>query len=1345
MENQLKNNSLELDEILLLPTQKAFLEGQDIALNHSVLSKMLFVDKDFDSECLSVVLEKLLGHHNNLTTQFQKVNEKWQAYRVPFNKEALSSLLFLIDLDEIDESERSECIEYSCSQLQESMNIWTGDLIKVAYFQSTEQPLLFIAIHHLVFDELSWPILLSDFEKIYLEYKDNRSIFLEKTSDQLSNKISELYNSAKLLEQKKYWYDSLANPWVGSLPFDFADFESNTNKDTQMISVKWSSEVTDLLLNHSHHAYRTELSELLLSALVRSVESINGEASVRVAIEEDSRNFYKDGHASLGWYTYSYPLTIGTHSQLDWPDFIKNVKEQCRRVPQKGMGYLILRHFKEDSELIKLTQNTDCWIGFNFKEKEIPALTSGENSPFKGFSRENDLYKNPEALREHLIEFKGRVENGELHFNIEYNGLQYQQTIEKLAHNFKEALEKIVLCCQQPGTNRLTPSDFPLVNLTQFEIENLEFRFKKIKDIYPLSEVQHSELISHYSQNKPKINQLKVLLKGQFDILLWKKSWELLINELNVLKTVFVGEELSCLNQVVLSEVPLLWFVLDWKTKSIQDSQEELDRYIDTQAIDIYLDKAPLMNFHVIQFAEDKCCFLWNFHPVLLVNQSVSTFWSQVINNYKMLLSDSKKEITDLDNVFIQEIENALLDVNKAPILDIPKNTDVSTTGSNFQKAPFNIELIQSAPREVKIRGFKIKLEKIEAQILKIEGIEKAYAIVSPDSAGKIVTYLLLKNEVNEINHEGLFKQLNEHLSTSLPSYMQPQSYFLIGDVSIPSNIKEEHIEAKSDANNTHEGPRDEMEKIIQGIWLEVLGIDKVGIYDTFFSLGGDSLKVTRVLSRLKDEGFNISILDLFESKNIAEIAEKIKANNNVIRVNMDKEVKGIGSLLPFHLFYFSHVGNKAWNVSEVYYFENRLNEVILNRAIEYAYLYHDALRINFKGDIQFGVNQVKMINYGENEVQSNFVFNDWSHLDLVIFEEKVKQNITELEENNIYSNKNLAHFVLYRSSEGDHFFLMVSHLISDGVSIEILKEDLFGWYQILLSGGTIPLKRKTDSFLLATNKVRKYAISNQILEEIPYWREVISSFKNNLLIPRDNLIDPKDSITKHLIVFGEVLLAGEELKKMERYCLQFKISLLDLILMAFGRVIKDWAGINNFGIFFISAGRQLEDLDLGRTVGCLAYGKHMKIEISSEESLMENALIHRANIDKMTNDGMGSNLILHANFYRGNDFEFDKHVGINEIPSLETPSVTINYFDRRGLGSKENKTKHSGSSFSNNLSEVDGEAKNVSLFALVIDHTDDFVSVGWEYNKLEFDEITIKKMVFNMKKSLLELIEKTV
>ncbi len=1336
MENRLENISVRLDEIPLLPTQKAFLEGQFIALNHFVLSKRLFVEKDFDADSLSFVLEKLLQHYDSLRVKFQRVDENWQARRLPFNKESLSSILFQIDLDEIDESERSECIDYFCSQVQEGMNIWTGDLVKIVYFKSAEESQLFIAIHHLVFDELSWPILLSDFEKIYREYKDGSSIFLEKTSVQLSNKISDLSNPWELLEQKKYWCDSLSDPWLGSLPFDFDDCESNANKDTRSVSVKWSSEVTDLLLNHSHQTYRTELRELLLSALVRSIESIKGEASVRVSITEDSRSLLKDGHASFGWHAYSYPITIRTHKQLGWSELIKNVKEQCRKVPE-GIGYGMLRYLKEDADLIALTQNTDCWIGFDFQEKEIPAFVPNEKSLFKGQVK-NSLYENPEALRKHLIEFKGRIENGKLQFYIEFNELQYQQTIEKLAHSFKKAVEKIVLCCQQPGAYRFTPSDFPATSLSQFEIEDLEFRFSNIQDIYPASEVQQAELTTYYSQNPPKINQLKVFFEGQPDLLLWKKSWALLSNKFKIFRTIFVGEELSGLNQVVLSEVPLLWSFLDWKTKIIQDSQEELNKYIEAQAADIYLDKAPLMNFHTIQFAEGKHCFLWNFHP-LLANQSISTVWLQVVNNYKILLSDRQEGITDPDKLFIQEIENAVLDINKAsPASDAPKNTSVSVKGFSSPKELFSTELIQNAPREVRVRGFKVKLEKIEAQILKAEGVEKAHVITEPDS-GKIVAYLLLKNEVDE---EHFLKQLNESLSASLPSYMLPQSYSFIGN--IPVDGREQHSGGSSGADETYEGPRDEMEKIIQEIWLEVLGIDKVGIYDTFFSLGGDSLKVTRVLSSLKDEGFNISILDLFESKNIAEIAEKIKANGNMIKVNMDKEVKGIGSLLPFHLFYFSHVGNKAWNVSDILYFENPLNEVILNQAVEYAYLYHDALRINFKGDIHLGVNQIKMVNYGENEIQANFVLNDWSNIDSAVFEEKVKRSITELEENNIYSNKNLAHFVLYRSSHGDHFFILLSHLISDGVSLGILKEDIFDWYHILLSGRAISHKRKTDSFLLATNRVRKYAVSDRLLEEVPAWYEVISSFKNNLLIPRDKVIDAKDNIAKYLAVYSEVLLTGE-LKRIEHDCLQFKISLLDLILMAFGRAIKDWAGINNLGVFFISAGRQLDDLDLGRTVGCFAYGKHMKIDFSPEKDLIQNALMHRANIDKMANDGMGSNLILQADFYRGKDFEFAKHIDLNELVFLEGPSITVNYFDRRGLGQQEDKTTHSKSLFSKKLLEVDGEVKNVSLFALVIEHTDNFVSLSWEYNRLEFDEITIKSMVFNMKKSLLDLIAKPI
>jgi acyl carrier protein len=122
--------------------------------------------------------------------------------------------------------------------------------------------------------------------------------------------------------------------------------------------------------------------------------------------------------------------------------------------------------------------------------------------------------------------------------------------------------------------------------------------------------------------------------------------------------------------------------------------------------------------------------------------------------------------------------------------------------------------------------------------------------------------------------------ELIDHLKQRLPEYMVPAHFVLLDELPLTPNGKvdraalPEPAGVRPDAGPTFVGPRDEMEATIAGLWSEVLGVDRVGMHDNFFDLGGHSLLLAQVRTALAERtGRGVSMVELFQHPTVASLA----------------------------------------------------------------------------------------------------------------------------------------------------------------------------------------------------------------------------------------------------------------------------------------------------------------------------------------------------------------------------------------------------------------------------------------------------------------------------------------
>jgi amino acid adenylation domain-containing protein len=188
-----------------------------------------------------------------------------------------------------------------------------------------------------------------------------------------------------------------------------------------------------------------------------------------------------------------------------------------------------------------------------------------------------------------------------------------------------------------------------------------------------------------------------------------------------------------------------------------------------------------------------------------------------------------------------------------------------------------DIEYLGRIDDQVKIRGFRIELGEIETLLSQHPNIQTAVVVAREDAGDKrLVAYLV---PVAEVINES---ELREFLAIQLPEYMLPTAFVVLKSLPLTANGKVDRQalptpEVRPELAATFVAPRNEIEEAIAQIWAEVLKLKQIGIHDNFFALGGHSLLLTQVTSRLYQAfSIEVSLRQLFDTPTIAQLAAVI-------------------------------------------------------------------------------------------------------------------------------------------------------------------------------------------------------------------------------------------------------------------------------------------------------------------------------------------------------------------------------------------------------------------------------------------------------------------------------------
>ncbi len=612
-------------ELALLPAQHWFFEQAIVEPGRWNQSLVLDVQQHLDAQVLAEALRLVVQHHDGLRLRFTPQGATWGAHFHP------GSEPFLWQRDLADESQW----EMLADDAQASLDLQRGPLLRAVLASVAGQQRLMLVAHHLLIDGVSWRILVEDLQNVCLNLLAGQPAGLPAKTHSLQvwhQALAEQAAGPTLAAQLEQWQTLLAvaaPAWPCPRPEG-----SDQRRHLGVVQVSLTPALTRQLLQQAPAAYRTQVNDLLLTALARAVTAWSGSDELLVQLESHGREVEGvelDLTRTLGWFTAFYPVRL---KPIGGPgDSLKAIKEQLRAVPGKGTGFGVLRYLGNDPARAALARLPAPAITFNY----LGQFEAGFAEPGALFSLAQHASGREQSLDAPLASewsIDARVEAGQLHLVWTFSTERYDtSSVQAVADAYAEELSALIEHCCEPGQGSATATDFPLAGLSQAQLEALPIALGDVHDIYPLSPMQQGMLLHSLfdAGHIDYINQIRLDVTG-LDTARFVKAWQDSLDAHEILRSAFHWTaDTPQPQQLVMRHALLPWAQSDLSGKAPQAFDELADAER-RRGFDVL--QAPLLRLHLAQIAPDRQHVVLTYHHALLDGWSTSQLLGEVLQRY---------------------------------------------------------------------------------------------------------------------------------------------------------------------------------------------------------------------------------------------------------------------------------------------------------------------------------------------------------------------------------------------------------------------------------------------------------------------------------------------------------------------------------------------------------------------------------------------------------------------------------------------------------------------------------------------------------------------------------------
>ncbi|MBC1278312.1 amino acid adenylation domain-containing protein [Nostoc sp. UCD121] len=541
-----------------------------------------------------------------------------------------------------------------------------------------------------------------------------------------------------------------------------------------------------------------------------------------------------------------------------------------------------------------------------------------------------------------------------------------------------------------------------------------------------------------------------------------------------------------------------------------------------------------------------------------------------------------------------------------------------------------NIEFLGRIDNQVKVRGFRIELGEIETVLVAHPQVKEAVVIARVDQPGnkRLVAYIVPKQHLDT-------SELLCYLKQKLPEYMLPSAFVKLLDVPLTPSGKIERRALPAPLSRETRNistdfipPCTATEEVLTAIWSDVLGLEKVGIHDNFFALGGHSLSAMQVIARLR-ETFKVElpISCLFDYPTVVELDRQIleyrqkeageQGRNNLLShpplsscqndltpslkpvARNTKELPISLTQLEFWILAQLHPGIPVYNIPLAYRLTGLLNVTALAQSLVEIVRRHEALRTTF------AIANRQVVQKIAQQPILPFSAVDLRKLSESKTERKAlaQKFITE-EKNQPFDleQEPLLRIKLLRLSDAEYLLIItIHHLVCDGWSVGVFLQELTKLYEAFCHGQPSPLPDLPIQYADFAHWQKQWVARPAFVSDLNYWKQQLGNSTLLLQLPTDR---PRLPVRTFQGASQTFIIPKSLTNALKHLSQQHNVTLFVTLLTAFKIVLFYYTGQSDIIVGTPFANRQ--QVETKGLIGCFINTLPIRTYLGGDPSLRE-------------------------------------------------------------------------------------------------------------------------------------------
>ncbi|NRT27759.1 non-ribosomal peptide synthase protein (TIGR01720 family) [Clostridium beijerinckii] len=518
-------------------------------------------------------------------------------------------------------------------------------------------------------------------------------------------------NSRVVTSSIEYW-KSVENTHVDELPKDKKVTGVYIGKMAKVKTDFLLEEESQDLLNNVNKAYNTEINDILISALVRSISMLSNSDKVLISLEGHGREeiFNKvDITRTVGWFTAKYPVIFSAGADNSYSKLIKNTKDTLKRIPNKGVTYGILKYIRENEDSLEFKLKPEISFNYLGRFREDMNTDTFEKSNIdcgELISLDNlNLYN----LDFTVINVKNRFEISLIYNSDVFN----EETIDKIIKDYKNSLVEIIHHCKNKDDSEITITDITNEDITYEELSKYGNDLNNIQGIYKLTMMQQGMFYHSRLDEKSESYHESVIvgLEGEVDVNTLDKAYKKLVERYEVLRTNFDGSTFKETMQIVCKhkDVAINYRDISKMTESKEDMINSI--VISDRLRGFNLENDVLIRLILIKVNDQDYKLILSNHHIIMDGWSLGIVLEELFELYHYFKVEESVNLSDVPSnaEYFKWLEsrdrgaakefwyNYLLNVKN--ISKIPN--DLSISNCKYKNNSYEIKIIGNKLREL--------------------------------------------------------------------------------------------------------------------------------------------------------------------------------------------------------------------------------------------------------------------------------------------------------------------------------------------------------------------------------------------------------------------------------------------------------------------------------------------------------------------------------------------------------------------------------------------------------------------------------------------------------------------